>query len=125
MNKNQFPNTKWHRILATILEEWLTPVGIRVQTEVPICADPPKADILLLTHNTPKLRTEQRRRLPDGLRDSLATNLVLEFKYTESLNEYSVIQVLGYGLFLMNAQKLKASQVEMFLLCSKTPQPNT
>lgn len=49
MSKNQYPDTKWHRILASMLEEWLTPVGIHVQSEVPVGSDPPKMDILLLT----------------------------------------------------------------------------
>ena len=125
MSKNQYPDTKWHRILASMLEEWLTPVGIHVQSEVPVGSDPPKMDILLLTHHNPSHGAEQFLRLADGLRHSQATHLVLEFKYTESLNEGGLAQLLGYDHFYQSSQKLSRSDVDVFFLSSKTPQTKT
>jgi hypothetical protein len=117
--------THWHRILASVLSEWLTPVGIKVQSEVAVTTEPQKADILLLTHKNPTLNKQQRLRLSDGLRHSTASNLLLEFKYTESLNENAIIQLLGYGLSYTKSQKISPSEIDLFLLCSKTPHKNT
>jgi hypothetical protein len=122
---NKFPKTRWHRLLASVLSEWLTPVGITVQSEVPVTTEPQKADILLLTHPKGGLNQEQKLRLSDGLRQSEASHLLLEFKYTESLNEKALIQLLSYGLSYTQSQKLKSKDVELFLLCSKTPQEKT
>ena len=83
--KTLYPKTQWHKLLAGVLEEWLTPVGIKVQTEIPISSNPPKADILLLKSPDKKINHQQYLRLSDGLRDSSANQLLLEFKYTESL----------------------------------------
>ncbi len=45
--KTDFPRTQWHRLLGRLLEALLSPVGISVETEVTVLADPPRADILL------------------------------------------------------------------------------
>ena len=119
--KTLYPKTRWHRILAGILEEWLTPAGILVQPEAPVGAEPPKADVLLLKRGTGKMRHQQKQRLADGLRDSRAGCLLLEFKYTQSLNEDAMAQLLGYELFYRRSQKLNKGKVAAFLLCSKTP----
>ncbi len=124
-NKKLYPKTRWHRILAGILEEWLTPAGILVQSDVPIGAEPPKADILLLKSTAGNMQRRQRQRLADGLRDSRAPHLLLEFKYTESLNEDALVQLLGYELFYRHRQKLKKKKIAAFLLCSKTPRRKT
>lgn len=79
-----FQRTRWHRILGIMLEEWLTPVGITVQTEVPVMTDPPKLDILLLKNHHKTNAKLQRERLASGLRDSKASTLIIEFKYAES-----------------------------------------
>ncbi len=46
--RTETPKTDWHRLLARLLEELLTPVGITVNPEVPVMSEPPKVDILLL-----------------------------------------------------------------------------
>ncbi len=119
--KFRFPKTRWHRLLAGVLREWLTPVGIEVRTEVPIGHDLPVADILLLCRQGGGLRGAQRMRLADGLRDSRATQLLLEFKYTESINEDAVLQVLIYETLHRHAEELKTGQLQSFLLSSRTP----
>ena len=123
--KALYPKTRWHRILAGILEEWLTPVGIKVQSEVPISSNPPTADILLLKNTDEKLKKQQYLRLSDGLRNSRASQFLLEFKYTESLNEAAVLQLLGYRSFYLSSQKLKPKDLDCFLLCSQTPRQKT
>jgi len=53
MENTETPKTRWHELVAKMLEELLTPVGIEVYTEFPVMADPPKADILLLRKDEP------------------------------------------------------------------------
>jgi GH24 family phage-related lysozyme (muramidase) len=43
MAKNK---TRWHRLLAALLEQLLTPVGVSVQCDVKVMVNPPEADIL-------------------------------------------------------------------------------
>ncbi|MCP4697154.1 MAG: hypothetical protein GY862_09935 [Gammaproteobacteria bacterium] len=114
--KTLYPKTRRHRILAGILEEWLTPAGILVQSEAPVSAESLKADVLLLKRGTGKMRRWQKQRLADGLRDSRAGCLLLEFKYTQSLNEDAMAQLLGYELFYRHSQKLNKGRVAAFLL---------
>jgi hypothetical protein len=119
-----FPKTRWHQIFATILKEWLTPVGITVETETPVSSEPPKADIVLLTKTAKKTKA-QYMRLANGLRDSKATHLLLEFKFTESFNLNAVHQTLAYQFFYQSGQKLKHHKLDCFILSSKTPRKKT
>ncbi len=81
-DETEEPKIKWHRLLAQLLEELLTPVGISVHPEVPVMSEPPKTDILLLTkENKGKWTPEQMARLPDGIREKKADHILLEFKY--------------------------------------------
>jgi hypothetical protein len=116
-----FTKTRWHQLFASILQEWLTPVGITVQTEIPVSSEPPKADIVLLTKTAKKTKA-QYMRLADGLRESKATHLLLEFKYSESFNQDALHQTLAYQYFYKAGQKLKGNQLDCFILSSKTPQ---
>ncbi len=45
METSNTPKTRWHRLLGTLLEKLLSPVGVTVSTEVPIMSNPPQADI--------------------------------------------------------------------------------
>jgi hypothetical protein len=92
----RFPGTRWHRILASVLQKWLTPVGLTVQADVALTTDPQEADILIIKH-AHKLIAAQHTRLADGIRHSQAKHCLLEFKYTESLNDSAIIQLLSYG----------------------------
>lgn len=78
--------TFWHRLLGALLTYILTSVNISVQTDVPIMTDPPEVDILLLRRYDRQWTQDQRLRLPDGIRDSPAHTILIEFKATESVN---------------------------------------
>ncbi len=119
--------TQWHQIFGSVLEEVLTPVGITVQTEVDVSSSPPQIDILLLQRQQASSWTdEQRRYLPDGIRDSQASHILLEFKYTESVNEDAIRQILGYDTFYRRARKqLSSKEVQSFIVSAKTPRPET
>ena len=49
--------------------------------EAPIMSESPQIDILLIKRQTTDWTPEQRALLPDGIRDSKATDILLEFKY--------------------------------------------
>ncbi|MDM8541296.1 hypothetical protein QUF90_09425 [Desulfococcaceae bacterium HSG9] len=114
------PKTRWHRLLGKMFEELLTPVGIEVYPEFPVMAGPPEADILLLRRETPQWTPEQMQRLPDGIRDSRADHILIEFKYTESAGLPAFRQSVGYDYFYKISKKLTDRHVHTFLVSSKT-----
>jgi hypothetical protein len=122
MKKNK---TRWHRLLGTLLDELLTPVGISVQCDVKVMVNPPEADILLLRRKTAQWTTEQLIRLPNGIRETKASHILLEFKCTESFNEETLHQTVSYDYFYKSANKLSKKNLQSFLITAKTPRPAT
>ncbi len=117
--------TRWHRLLGSVFEQVLTPVGIAVYTDVPVMSDPPEADILLLRRTTRTWTKAQPARLPDGIRHTHASHILIEFKYSESINEDAFLQILCYDTFYKRAKHLDAATVQSFLVSSQTPQADT
>ncbi len=113
--------TQWHRLLGAMLEMLLTPVGITVQTEVQVISDPPKADVLLLRRAGARWTLTQLRLLCDGLRSSLASNQLLEFKYTESFNGLCLQQGISYDYFFSQSQQLDAKAIQTTVISARTP----
>jgi hypothetical protein len=122
MNKKDSANIPWHKYLGTVLEEWLTDVKITVQTDFVIGSEPPRGDILLLRNQHSRWNKKQRERLPDGICDSNASHILLEFKYSESINRDAFLQTLGYDNQYRKVQRLKEHQLQSFILSSKTTQ---
>ncbi len=121
MNNNT-DKTRWHRILAGMFKELLTPLNITVLSDVRIMTDPPKIDVLLIRRETPQWTDEQLMRLPDGIRDTLADHILIEFKFTEPVNRNALNQALAYDTFFRRTQKsLNPEQIQTFVLSSKTP----
>jgi len=117
--------TRWHRLLGKLLECLLTTVDIQVQVEPELMSEPPKGDIILLRRHHPHWTAAQKALLADGIRDSTAAYILLEFKYTESVNRDVLQQTLGYEYFYRQAQQLNAEELACFLLSAKTPQAAT
>ena len=114
--------TQWHRLLGQLLEELLTPVGLTVLTGFPIMTNPPEADVLLLRREgLDKWTADQYARLPDGVRHSRASHILLEFKYTESVNLAALQQAIGYDHFYRRSNRLTEKDVHTFLLSSRQP----
>ncbi|KPA17185.1 hypothetical protein MHK_002607 [Candidatus Magnetomorum sp. HK-1] len=124
MKKKQ-PKTRWHDLLGSLLEYLLSPVDIEVFKNVSVMSSSPEVDILLLRRKTKKWTSEQLERLPDGIRDVTSGRILLEFKYTESVNTKSFCQALSYDYFYKNNKELDDDQVQTFLISSKTPQKKT
>ncbi len=127
MKKTEKPESKtqWHELLGTLLKGLLSPVNIHVDTEAKVMRESPRVDILLLRRDQPEWTAEQLALLPDGIRDTNATDLLLEFKYTESLNDDALIQTLGYDFLYRQHHKLSNEQVQSFLLSARKPQNST
>ena len=121
-NENSTKKTLWHQILGRIFEFLLTPLGITVLTDVKVMVEPPEADILLLKRFNQNWTTEQQERLPDGIRDSAAPQILIEFKATESLKKETFIQAAGYEHFYKHSQKLTDDEIQTFVLCAIQPQ---
>jgi len=117
--------TRWHRLLGKLLECLLTTVDIQVQVEPELMSQPPKGDIILLRRQHPDWTAAQKALLADGIRDTTAAYILLEFKYTESVNRDVLQQTLGYEYFYRQAQQLNAEELACFLLSAKTPQAAT
>ena len=117
--------TSWHRLLARLLELLLSPLNIEVHPDLSVMTDPPEVDILLLRRQTSKWTDAQRAFLPDGIRDSKASDILIEFKYTESFNEDALAQALGYDFFYKRAKQLGAQKVQTVLLSAKKPHSDT
>ncbi len=90
---------KWHHLLGKFLELLLTPVGITVQTDLAVMNEPPKSDILLMQKEHGAWTGEQLGRLPDGIRHSKAREILIEFKYTESISLIMTRKTLGMTHF--------------------------
>ena len=113
---------RWHRLLAKMFKELLTPLNITVLFDVPVMINSPEADILLIRRATSKWTDVQRMCLPDGIRDTMADHILIEFKFTESVNQNALNQALAYDTFYKRAQKsLETKQLQSFVLSSKTP----
>ncbi len=116
---------RWHILLGAVLDPLLRPVDIDVFTELSVMKMPPTADILLLRRHNPSWSQEQMERLPDGIRDTRAGRILIEFKYSESVNEDALCQSVGYDYFYRTTQELKEEDVQTVLLSSRTPQKAT
>jgi hypothetical protein len=110
-----------HQIFSGSLQESLTPVEITIHIEVDLLGESPKADILLLRREGEAWNEAQRARLPDGVRDNAAGHVLVEFKYTESVNPKALAQAIAYDYFYRQGQKLREEQVQTVVLSARTP----
>ena len=111
-----------HQVLGRLLHLSLAPVQITVHIEVDLLGESPKADVLLLRREGEEWSEAQRARLPDGVRDSAAGHVLLEFKYSESVNETALAQAVAYDHFYRQAQELPEEQALTVMLSARTPQ---
>lgn len=123
--QTEAPKTRWHRLFGRLLEELLIPVGIEVTIDFPVMSESPECDILLLRREHKHWTEEQKKRLSDGIRDTDASDILLEFKYTESVNEKALIQALCYDYLYKQIRKVAEHDVQTFLISAKTPERTT
>ncbi len=122
MSKPQPIRTHWHQLLGKLLELVLTSLGIKVYVDFNLMSKPPRADILLLRRDPHQLTwtVEQLAYLPDGIRDSSASHILAELKYSEAVTGDVLEKVHGYDIFYRTTHELKKSEVATFILSSHT-----
>jgi len=121
--KVKSPNTRWHIIFGRVLQELLTPLNIDVFLELPVMTTSPRVDVLLIRKIGNKWTKQQKEYLPDGVRQSKAKQILIEFKYSQSFSTSALIQTLSYDLYYKNTkkEKLETNKIQTFLVLSKTP----
>ena len=103
------------------MELLLTPLEVSVQTDIKLMSEPPRADILLLRRTGPDWTAGQKALLPDGIRETQAGHILVEFKYTESLNQQVLAKTQGYDVFYRLSQRLSREAVQTVIVSAKTP----
>jgi len=125
-DENQKPAViLWHKWFGDLFRLCLAPFGIEVKTEFPVMKEPPEADIVIIRKPDTEWTSEELKFVPDGIRESKARHIIIEFKYTESVNEDALCQILGYRIFYKLHEKLDDKELQSFLISSKTPEPST
>jgi hypothetical protein len=119
---NRAARVQYHQLLGSGMQLNLTAVQVFVTTESSILSESPRVDILLLRRQGKAWNEAQRARLPDGVRDSAAAHVLVEFKYTESVTEDGILQAAAYDLFYRQVQRLSKEQTLPVVLSAKTPQ---
>ena len=112
---------QYHRLLGAGMRLNLAAVKVLVSTESSILSESPRVDILLLRRECAAWTEAQRERLPDGISDSSAAHILVEFKYTESVSEDGILQAAAYDLFYRQVQRLSKDDTLPVVLSAKTP----
>ena len=120
------PKTLWHDWFGNLFKVSLIPTGLEVATDVPVMKQLPEADIVIIRRHSKIWTKEQLERLPDGIRHTRAKHVLVELKFTESINIDAICQIAGYYKFYKIHQKLtQKSDLKCFLVSSKTPRKST
>ena len=118
--------TKWHEIFAAVQQEHLSAVGIEVSSEFDVVSKPPRGDMIIAKPSGQTEWTEEQRNyLPDGIRESVAKDNILELKYTESVNQAVFEQVIAYSHLYRTSRHLKREKVRCFILSSHSTNEET
>jgi hypothetical protein len=120
--KEKSPKTFWHHWFGELFRVLLVPLGLEVEIDFAVMAGPPRADILIFRKNSPEWTRKQRKFLPDGIRDADAPRILIELKYSESVNERAVMQTGGYYNSYIVSKELEEKDIGVFLITSMTPQ---
>ncbi|MBF0450185.1 MAG: hypothetical protein HQK75_05745 [Candidatus Magnetomorum sp.] len=124
--KIKSPKTPWHNWFGNLFKVSLIPTGLEVETDVPVMNQLPEADIVIIRRQTNKWTNTQLQRLPDGIRHTRAACVLLELKYSESINVEAILQIGGYYKFYKHSHNLnQINSLKCFLISSKTPQKKT
>ncbi len=111
----------WHQFLGKDFDLVFTPLGLEIVLEGLTLSEPPRVDIVILRRHTPEWTAEQFALLPDGIRQSHASHVLIEHKQTESVNLKVFKQALIYDELYPQGHGLKASEVQTFILSARTP----
>ena len=110
-----------HILFGCMMKESLTPLKLEVESGYEVGKGPPKLDVLIIRRTGAKWSKEQLEYLPDGIRQSNYNHVILELKYTESVNQIAIFQTIGYLGSYLRLKQLKVDKIGAFIVSSKTP----
>ncbi len=125
MKESELEKNDWHLPFGESLQWDLSPVGVLVLPETLVMNKPPRIDVLIIRQQETPWTAEQLERLPDGIRQCTAAYILLEFKYTQSINDKAMLQALAYDFFYKQSKTLTEDQVQTFLVTGIKPQQDT
>ncbi len=125
MTDIQYTLNSWHRAFAELLRELFIPLNIAVFPELPVAGKPPQVDMMFFQREQAIWTPEQFQRLPDGIRQSKATYILIEFKFTETANKAAFTQALVYDYLYKRHQDLTDKDVQTFVVSAKKPRQKT
>jgi len=111
-----------HVLFGSMMKESLIPLNLEVESDYEVGKGPPKLDVLIIRRTGARWSKAQLEFLPDGIRQSKCKHVILELKYTESINKTAIFQTIGYLGSYLRLKQLKPEKVCAFIVSSKTPQ---
>ena len=119
----EIPNS--HSLFGALMKETLIPLNLEVESNYEIGKGPPKLDVLIIRRKGNRWTDEQLKFLPDGIRQKECKYVILELKYTESINQIAIFQTLGYLGYYSSLKNININDVCTFLISAKTPNKKT
>ncbi len=120
--ENNIASQTSHVLFGCMMKESLTPLKLEVESGYEVGKGPPKLDVLIIRRTGARWSKPQLEFLPDGIRQSNCKHVILELKYTESINQIAIFQTIGYLGSYLRLKHLKVDKVCAFIVSSKTPQ---
>jgi len=120
INKNTISHTS-HVLFGNMMKESLIRLNLEVESGYEVGKGPPKLDVLIIRRSGKQWSKAQLEYLPDGIRQSHCEHVILELKYTESINRIAIYHTLGYLSSYVKLKSLKVDNVCAFIVSSKTP----
>ena len=114
-----------HRLFGELLKQLLMPHDILVKSNYPIMKGPPELDIVF-SRESSEWTSDQLSMMPLCLKMNLGQHNIIELKYTQSVNEDAIVQLLAYRTGFKQVNNLNdTDDIRAFLLSSKTPSVET
>ncbi|KPA18476.1 hypothetical protein MHK_001298 [Candidatus Magnetomorum sp. HK-1] len=117
------PNS--HTLFGSMMKEALIPLNLEVESNYEVGKGPPKLDVLIIRRTGDSWTDEQLDFLPDGIRQKKCRYVILELKYTESINQIAIFQTLGYFGSYLKIKGISIDDACTFLVSAKTPNNKT
>ncbi|MBF0452837.1 MAG: hypothetical protein HQK75_19190 [Candidatus Magnetomorum sp.] len=118
-------STPWHDYFGGLFKEALIPLNLDVESNYAIGKGPPKIDVLIIRKPGTRWTNDHLKFLPDAVRHTQCSHIILELKKTQSINIRSIWQSMGYLNRYLSLKNLKEKDVQVFLISSKTPRKTT
>ncbi len=119
--RNRSKQVRWHQFFGTDFDLIFTPLGLDILLEKLALSEPPRVDVVIIRRTTPEWTAEQYAFLPDGIRQSRASHVLIEHKQTESINLSVFKQALIYDELYPQGQKVVQNEVQTFIFSARTP----